>query len=616
MNRRERRVAARENKKGPGSAGVQTAAALCEAGQRHMQAGRHRDAQLCCRQALAADPDHVGALHLMGLLSLLAGHYDDAIRWTARANEQDVNTDYLRSLAIVLEQRGLRNQALKAFERAVQLKPGDIELWVGHGTALTNMGRPEDALSSYREVLKLDPRHSDAAFRCGLLLITLKRLEEAISYFDQCSELHPNYAAVLQHRAGALHNLKRFEEALADNRREAALDPASPDICNNIGASLQGLRRDEEAILWFDKAIGMRPNFATALMNKASSLSQMRRIEEAASIYHHVKTFDPDNADAEWNMSFLHLLTGNFEAGWVEREVRWKTLMRPAHYPSFSQQMWLGRESLEGKTILVHSDEGLGDTIQFARYIPMLAARGGRVVLVVEEALYPLLSGLPGVVECLTIPAQSLPAFDLHCPIGSLPRAFGTRLDTIPSATSYLPILPQGRVQAWEKRLPEREAAGKKLRVGLVWSGNPNQANDHNRSIPLRMVSRLLDVGASFVSLQKNPRPEDQALLEQTDVIDLTSDFSDFAETAALVSCLDLVITVCTSVAHLAGALGRPTWILLPYFPDYRWLLDRDDSPWYPTARLFRQTETRDWGDVLHRVRSELARRIDSLGQP
>ncbi|MHB8272132.1 tetratricopeptide repeat protein [Bradyrhizobium sp.] len=582
MNRRERRVAARENKKGPGSAGVQTAAALCEAGQRHMQAGRHRDAQLCCRQALAADPNHVGALHLTGLLSLLAGQHD---------------------------------HALKAFDRAVQLKPGDIEAWVGRGTTLANMGRPEDALSSYREALKLDPRHSDAAFRCGLLLITLNRLEEAISYFNQCDELYPNYAVVLQHRAGALHNLERFEDALTDNRRAYALNPMSPDICNNIGASLQCLRRDEEAILWFDRAIGMRPNFATALMNKASSLSQMRRIEEAAAIYHHVKTFDPDNADAEWNMSFLHLLTGNFEAGWTEREVRWKTQMRPAHYPSFSQPRWLGRDSVEGKTILIHSDEGLGDTIQFARYIPMLAARGARVVLVVEGALHPLLSGLPGVAECLTIPAQSLPAFDLHCAIGSLAMAFGTRLDTIPSPTSYLPALPPERVQAWEQRLQERQATGKKLRVGLVWSGNPNQANDHNRSIPLRMFSRLLDTEVSFFSLQKDPRPEDQALLEQTDVI-VASDFPDFAETAALVSCLDLVITVCTSVAHLAGALGRPTWILLPYFPDYRWLLDRDDSPWYATARLFRQTETRDWGEVLDRVRSELARRIASLEQP
>ncbi len=290
--------------------------------------------------------------------------------------------------------------------------------------------------------------------------------------------------------------------------------------------------------------------------------------------------------------------------------------MGPAHYPNFSQPKWFGQDSVEGKTILVHSDEGLGDTIQFARYIPMLAARGARVVLVVEEALYPLLSDLPGVAECLTIPAKSLPAFDLHCAIGSLPMAFGTRLDTIPSPTPYLPTLAQGGVQAWERRLQKRQATGRKLRVGLVWSGNPSHPNDHNRSIPLRMVSRLLDVEASFVSLQKSARPEDQALLGHTDIIDLTSDLANFADTAALASCLDLVITVDTSVTHLGGALGLPTWILLPYFPDYRWLLDRDDSPWYSTARLFRQTETREWGDVLDRVRTELAQRIASLKQP
>jgi tetratricopeptide (TPR) repeat protein len=582
MNRRERRAAARDNKKGPGTTGAQTAATLWETGLRHMQ----------------------------------AGEYDHAVKWIARANEQDLDADYLRSLALELERRGLREHALKAFDRAVQLKPGEIDLWVGRGATLSNMGRLEDALSSYREVLKRDPHHADAAFRCGFLLMTLQRLEEAIASFSLCDEQYLNYAVVLQHRAGALHILKRFEEAVADNERAHALNPANPDICNNIGASLQGLRRDEDAIPWFDKAIALRSNFATALMNKACSLSQMRQIEQAAALYHRVKTFDPENGDAEWNLSFLHLVAGNFEAGWTEREVRWKTQMRPAHYPNFSQPRWLGEVDIDGKTILIHADEGFGDTLQFARYLPMLAARGARVVFVVEEALYTLLAGLPGVAECVTVGTQPLPAFDLHCAIGSLPMAFGTRLDTIPPLTSCLPAVREERVRAWNRRLQEHEATGRKLRVGLVWFGNPSHKNDHYRSIPLPMFSRLLDAGASFVSLQKNPRPEDQALLEQAGVIDPTSDLTDFAETAALVSCLDLVITVDTSAAHLAGALGRPTWILLPYFPDYRWLLDRDDSPWYPTARLFRQAETRDWGEVIERVRSELDRRIADLAQP
>ena len=214
------------------------------------------------------------------------------------------------------------------------------------------------------------------------------------------------------------------------------------------------------------------------------------------------------------------------------------------------------------------------------------------------------MDGLPGVSECLPLPGGPLPAFDLHCPLSSLPLALKTRLDNIPSAISYLPLPAEARVRAWEARLGSHD----KLRVGLVWSGNPAHGNDRNRSIPLRRLSRILDVDATFVSLQKNPKASDQAtLLEHTDIIDLTADLGDFSDTAALVSCLDLVITVDTSVAHLSAALGRPTWILLPYTPYYRWLLDRDDSLWYPTARLFRQSATRDYAEVLDRVRDELA---------
>jgi hypothetical protein len=304
-------------------------------------------------------------------------------------------------------------------------------------------------------------------------------------------------------------------------------------------------------------------------------------------------------------LALLQMLTGNFEAGWAGRESRWlKT--NPPPYPKFSQPMWLGDAPIEGKTILIHVDEGLGDTIQFARYVPMVAARGARVILVVERPLHSLLSGLPGVSLCLPFSDVPLPAFDMHCPVGTLPLIFGTRLDTIPSATSYLPSPGEARIRVWEGHLGPRD----RLRVGLVWSGNPSHRNDFNRSTSLQTLSRILDVDATFVSLQKDPRPDDSALLQQTGIVDLTADLTDFAETAALVSCLDLVIAVDTSVAHLAGALGRPTWILLPWTPDYRWLLGRDDSPWYPTVRLFRQTETRDYAGVLDSVRTELLKLV------
>jgi hypothetical protein len=266
--------------------------------------------------------------------------------------------------------------------------------------------------------------------------------------------------------------------------------------------------------------------------------------------------------------------------------------------------MWLGEGSIDGKTMLVHADEGLGDSIQFARYIPLLADRGARVILVVDDPLYHLMSGMAGVSECLLRSEVVVPpTFDLHCALSSLPLAFGTRLETIPAPKSYMPQAEESRLKAWQERL----GAHDKLRVGLVWSGNPNHKNDQNRSVPLSMLARILETDAEFISLQKRLRDYDrEALFAEKRILDLTDHLHDFGETAALISCLDLVISVDTSVAHLAGAMGCQTWILLPYTPDYRWLLDRDDSPWYPTARLFRQNKERDWTNVLDQVRNEL----------
>jgi tetratricopeptide (TPR) repeat protein len=510
----------------------------------HMQAGRPLEAQLCCQQALAIDPNHTDSLHLMGLLALGARQYDHAIAWIAQANRQDLATDYLFSLATALESQGLHQEALKAYGKGIELKPDNAELWASRGIAL--------------------------------------------------------------------HRLKRFEEAVSDSRRAHQLDAANADICNNIGASLQFLRRDEEALPWFDKALGLRPDFIMALVNKASSLAQARRIDETIATYRQIKAIDPGNAEAESYLSLIYFLTGDFDSGWTAYKARWNAQMPPASYPDFHRNLWHGTEDISDKTILVFADEGFGDTIQFARYIPMLAARGARVILSVEEALRPLLSNLEGVAECLPKPAPSLPPFDLHCPIGMLPLAFSTRLETIPSVASYLPPPSPALVQNWEWRLQEYLGPVRKPRIGLAWSGNPGHSNDHNRSIPLRALLPLLDADASFVSLQRDPRPDDKALLETSRILDLTAQLTDFAATAALVCCLDLVITADTALAHLAAASGHPTWILLPYLPDYRWLLDRDDSPWYPAARLFRQGKRRSWDEVVEGVRRALEAQLRS----
>ncbi len=610
MNRHERRAEAREASKASKPSGASDAAAFYQAGLRHQQAGRLLDAQVSCEQALAADPHHLDSLHLMGLIALQAKQYDHAIEWIARANLEDPKTDYLYSVGIALEQQGLHNEAFKAFDRAVQIKPSDIEFRLAHGKALEQLGRHAEALSSYQEVLKLYPRHGEAAYRCGFILLNhFGRAEEAVAYFNLCAQIAPDHAGSLEQRGHAMLKLRQPMQALSDSLRAQTLSPDNPDTCNNIGTSFQMLGRDEQALEWFDKAIALRPNFATALANRGFALTQLQRFDEAFAAFAQARAIAPDDAEAELNLSLAQLLTGDLEHGLAGREARWRTAARPASYPAFPQPMWRGEESVEGKTILVYEDEGFGDTIQYARYLPMLAARGARVILVVGDVLVPLLSQLPGVAQCLPKSAMSLPAFDLHCPVCTLPLAFGTRLDTIPNAPSYL-TAPAERARAWEEALQTDLGPRNRLRVGLAWSGRPTHVNDHNRSIPLQAFSPLLAANAIFISLQKDPRPDDKAQLMKSRILNVADHLANFAETAALMSCLDLVITADTGVAHLAGAMGIPAWVLLPFTPDHRWLLDRDDSPWYPSLRLFRQSRARDWAEVLGRVQRELAARI------
>jgi tetratricopeptide (TPR) repeat protein len=609
MNRHERREAARKSRKAsPGAVAAvapapptPTPAALCAAGLGHLHAGRRLEAQICGQRALAIDAGHADSLHLMGLVSFDSQNYDHALEWIARAIRQDPKSNYCSTLGVTLLRQNRPAEAVQAFDKAIQLAPENPELWKNRGYAQLALQRHDQALVSFQHVLTLNPRHQDAAYHSGLLLHHAGRFEEALANLTLCDEARPDHAPTLRARAASLHGLKRFEEALAFGQRAHGLEPGDAVTCNTIATSLLALGREQEALPWFDLALEIQPRSTESLNNIAYLLGQLQRFDEAFAFYQHITAQGLNDALTRWNLSLLQMLTGDFEAGLAGREARW-TKTDPTPYPRFGQPMWLGREPVDGKTVLVHLDEGLGDTIQYVRYVPMLAKLGARVILVVEPALRALLSELPGVTQCLGFAAEPLPAFDMHCPVGSLPLAFATRLDSIPSQTSYLPKPSEARMQAWEDRLGPRQ----KPRIGLVWSGNPSHRNDHNRSISLHAMTALLDLDADFVSLQKDVRAADRALLAQTAILDLTADLADFSDTAALVSCLDLVISVDTSVAHLAAALGCPTWILLPHTPDYRWLLERDDSPWYPSAKLFRQTAARDYGPVLDRLKTEL----------
>jgi tetratricopeptide (TPR) repeat protein len=551
------------------------------------------------------DAGHADSLHLMGLLAFDSQNYDHALEWIARAIRSDPKPNYCSTLGVTLLRQNRPTEALMAFEKAIQLAPDNGEFWSNRGYAQLALQRHDQALLSFQRALTLNPRHQDAAYHCGILLHHAGRFEAALANLALCDELRPDHAPTLRARAATLYGLKRYEEARACAERAHELSPGDADACNTIATAMMALGREAEALPWFDRALQALPRSTEILNNAAYLLGQLQRFDEAFALYQRIMAQGLDDASTRWNLSLLQMLTGDFAAGWAGREARW-TKTDPIPYPRFGQPMWLGREPVAGKTVLVHLDEGLGDTIHYVRYVPMLAELGARVILVVEAPLQALLSGLPGVTQCLAFPAEPRPSFDMHCPIGSLPLAFGTRLDSIPSQTRYLPRPSDVRTQAWEDRLGPR----RRPRIGLVWSGNPGHRNDHNRSIPLQALTPLLELDADFVSLQKDARATDRTVLAQTAIVDPTADLADFSDTAALVSCLDLVISVDTSVAHLAAAMGRPTWILLPYTPDYRWLLGRDDSPWYPTAKLFRQTAACDYVPVIERVRTELAAMI------
>src|ERR1700761_5119255 len=414
-------------------------------------------------------------------------------------------------LGNALKRSGRTEDAFRALDKAVEIDVDSAEPWKALAQLLADMNRLNEAALSFQHVLKLDPSDADAAHQAGLLLLLSGKPDEALVLLDTSDRLRPDYPRTVQARALALQNLGRLDEALAGMRRAYALDPDDADICNDLGVVLLKLRRHAEALPWFDKAIELRPDYRLAHNNKGHVLVCLRRFDEAFAVYDALKMQDPDDAEPNWNAALLHLLTGNFEPGWIGREARWKVPGLPVEPHNFPQPMWLGRASIAGKTILIYQDEGLGDVIQFARYVPMVAELGAHVILLVDAPLVPLMSKLPGVSECIPRSAKRTVTFDVHCAIASLPLAFGTTLETVPANVPYLPLPEPARIRAWEQRLGPHH----KMRIGLVWSGNQKHMDNRNRSPSLRTLAPLFDLDASFVSLQKEVPPEDRVLLDE-----------------------------------------------------------------------------------------------------
>ena len=475
--------------------------------------------------------------------------------------------DALQSLGTIKRLNGRFSEALDLISRAMRSKAPSPEVLWNHGVVLSALNRPGEAIESFDRAIKLKSKFSDAHNDRGSALRQLNRFDEALTSYDRALAAQPNFVEALYHRGNALEQLQRFEEALAS----------------------------------YDRALALRPDLVEALYNRVIALTALKRFDEALSSIGHVLAARPDYAEAHFHEALCRLMIGDFDRGWEKYEWRWETENQRPAKRGFTQPLWLGQEEIAGKTILLHAEQGFGDTIQFCRYVPLVVARGARVVLEVQKSLPELMSSLDGVAHIIS-QGDPLPDFDLQCPLLSLPLAFRTRLETIPSAVPYLRASSQAS-NNWERRLGPTD----RPRIGLVWSGNSANRRDHIRSIDFSSFLSLLDINATFISLQKDVGAADAMVLNgRRDLLHFGDELRSFSDTAALISNLDLVITVETSVAHLAGALGKPVWVLLSFLGDWRWLCDREDSPWYPTARLFRQDATRAWDNVIARVHAAL----------
>jgi hypothetical protein len=372
------------------------------------------------------------------------------------------------------------------------------------------------------------------------------------------------------------------------------------------------LFRFDEALASYDKALEIDPKFVEAYVNRGNVFGSLGNTERALADYLKALDIRPDRVEAMWNAGLAELTLGRFREGWKKYESRWLKDETAGHRRDFKQPLWLGEQEVAGRTILLHPEQGLGDTFQFVRYAPLLARRGARVILEVQPSQKAVLANVEGIAGIYSR-GETLPDFDLHCPMMSLPLALGTELATIPAEIPYIPV-PQERVSKWRARLDEILAPkspalqSSPLRIGIAWAGSSTHVNNRNRSIALsRFAALFATPNVEFVTLQKELGPGEAAMLRlHPNVTPVGAELSDFADTAALISLLDLVVSVDTSVVHLAGAVGRSVWVLVPLAPDFRWLLDREDSPWYPTARLFRQPRLDDWESVLEHVRAEL----------
>ena len=588
---------------------------------------------------LAIHENHFGALNLLTLVLMRMGRYDEAetaIVGALRLNKRDENS--WSNYATILMSLGRFDEALEKFDRAIKLNPKNFRTLNNRGALLKDLGRHERAIADFDRAIAADRRYFLAYYNKAASLAAIKRRQEALDVYDELLKLRPDFAAAWDGRGLVLADLARFDEALASHEKAISLEPDFAEAHFNRGAALLALQRADEALTSYDTAIALKPDHVAAHYNRGGALRDLNRFEDALASYDRAIALKPDHAeayvnrggalvelarfgealtqfdkaialrgdyaDAHYNKSLPLLLLGEYDAGWRAYEWR-KRKAVPLGDRRFAAPLWMGEPDLSGKTILVHWEQGLGDTIQFCRYVKLLEQAGAHVMFAPQKALRALMRSLGESIEIVDADDESL-AFDFHCPLMSLPLAFGTTVHSIPAGVPYLFADPQ-RVERWASRL-----SGTEFKIGVAWLGSAAGARV-GRSAPLAQFRRLAETpGVRLISLQKAEAGGPPAELAEGVRVEFLGDDFDagedaFIDSAAVMKVLDLVITVDTAAAHLAGALGVPTWVALKSVPHWFWLLERSDSPWYPTMRLFRQKTAGDWQGVFAEIESALA---------
>jgi tetratricopeptide (TPR) repeat protein len=563
---------------------------------------------------LARELERALALHQRGQIAPAQRIYEQILKLQA------AHVDALHLLGVIAAQTGHPQRAVELIGKSIALDPTNAVAHFNIASSLQELKRWEAALASYDRAIALDPGFAEAFSNRGVVLKDLKRLDAALESCERAISIRAEFAEAHFNRGVVLQELKRLDAALVSYEHAVALRSDYAEAHFNRGAALSELGRSEAALVSYDQAIAHRSDYVLAHVNRGNVLKELGRLDAALASYDRALAADADCLGAHLNRAILLLLLGRFEGGWREYEWRWRREQRLStgvEERILPQPLWLGEEPIAGRKILLHAEQGLGDTIQFCRYAQSVAALGATVILEVQEPLLELLGGLAGVAR-LVAPGGAPPDVDYHCPLMSLPLVFKTTLESIPARIPYL-CSSADKVLHWRAKLGERG----KLRVGLVWAGGFRAHQPElwavtvnaRRNIPLAELAALNDPNVEFYSLQKGePAQSEAAELRSKNwngpaLIDHTNQLHDFSDTAALIENLDLVISVDTATAHLAGAMGKPVWILNRFDSCWRWLLDRSDSPWYPTVRLFRQERPGDWNGVVHRVKLELARR-------